>query len=123
MFGRPTTFREILFFPLMILAWVAIDVTWRLDAASEEKRRQKRAKHLESTERMRQAGFRYEVRHLKNINASTNLENLRDVAKWLRENVGQQGIVWDLKVNVDEKDNIFIFADEKYAAAFKLAFT
>ncbi len=124
MFDRPTTFKEILFAPVMLLAWVMIDVTWRLDGASRERERQKRAKQLGVTEHMRQAALVYEVNYPKNDNVSIDLENLLVAAEWLRENVGQQGVVWDLKVDtINHGDNVFIFKDEKYAAAFKLAFT
>ena len=66
----------------------------------------------------------YEVNYPKNDNVSIDLNNLINVANWLIENVGQQGVMWDLKVDtINHGDNVFIFRDEKYAAAFKLAFT
>lgn len=49
--------------------------------------------------------------------------NIREMAKWLRENIGMQATLWDYKVNIkpDEKDfDIFIFLHEEDAIAFKL---
>ncbi len=118
------TIRDILVFPIVVFGWTLLNLGWRWDAIENQRKRQKRAELLEAIVRKHQAALVYEVNYPKNDNVSIDLDNLIDVANWLRENVGQQGVVWDLKVDtINHGDNVFIFRDEKYAAAFKLAFT
>ena len=49
--------------------------------------------------------------------------NIREMARWLRENISQQTDLWDYKINIEhyEKNfDIFIFLHEEDAMAFKL---
>jgi len=65
MADEKTTIRDILVFPVTLLAWILLDLSWRWEGAEYQRKRQKRAKQLEVIERMHQAGFRYEVCHPK----------------------------------------------------------
>jgi len=50
--------------------------------------------------------------------------SFREPAKWLRENVGIQGIKWDMKIRVDDpKIYVILFIDEADAMAFKIAWS
>ena len=109
--------RKILVFPLELVVVLLMNFATRLESRKFAIQRT-RSINLDN---IPNNSYKYEI-EIPKTTKNNQFNQLKKLGKWLRKNIGSQGVDWDLSIQYDGKNvYVFLFKHQQDALVFKLA--